>query len=477
MTDTVFCKLCGEPLPADSKFCEHCGAEQEQRKAGSKFLPKIPADAVAFKRIDAMAPGTGEMASQLAGQLRTPTVTTSLVGGGLAAIGTVCVGLAFGLILSDRSALGLVDHGKGLLTAGFAQVLNFLQVGYGDGAGKLGPALFVIFPIAACAIAAATQARRTLGLPPTTRLAAGAGVGVVFGLAMLVPALAAGSLGGGPSTIDPDVLGAVLLGVLWGVIGGLLGTYYVMRPALERGFPAGMIPAQLGEAARTCYLALRPLALLLALMTLAGTLTWTVETLLKADLRDGDSTPVATIDHVAYAIEHGVHWTELAGLAQFRLVGDGGSSTQVPVPTGDLAAIKVDNSGDYRIFAFGRTMPVYAFAPLLIFMLGSSLLLALGAGFAVARSRLPDTHWKAAAWGSLVGPTWALTLLILNALLARDIFGRANGGSVFGTFLLGGVIVGAGGGLLSVQARRWEARGAAASAVVAAGGARGPGLP
>ncbi len=333
-------------------------------------------------------------------------------------------------------------------------MLSFLQVGYGNGVGKIGPAFFVIFPIGACGVAAATQARRTLGLGPRTRLLSGAGVGVVFGLLMLVPGLGAGGLGGGPSTTEPDVLGAVFLGVLFGVIGGLLGTYYIMHTAIDNEQLVGMAPAIVRQAGRIVYVAVRPLMLLLVVMTLVGTAVWTIETLLKSDLREGRSTTVATVDAALYGVEHGVHWAELSSLAEFRALGDGISSDAVPVPVGNPGKIKYDKSGNYRLFGFSRAMPIYTFAPLLIFMLGGALLLALSAGFAVAQSQQPATPRMAAAWGCLVGPIWAVTMVIVNGLVAKYAFGRAVGSSVFGTFLLGGLVMGAVGGLVTTQAQR-----------------------
>lgn len=480
MTDTAFCRSCGEPLTGDSKFCEHCGTEREARESARKFgLPKIGGDTPALDRVEALAPGTADLASQLAAQLRTPTVAMALAGGALAALGTFGIALILGLILPDTSTIGLVDQGKGVITAGFAQMINFLQVGYGGGIGKLGPALFLIFPIGACAIAAASQARRTLGLPAPMRLLSGGGVGLVFGLLMLIPALGAGGLEGAQSTTEPNVLSAVVLGALWGALGGLLGSYYIVRTALRPGFLAGLLPATLREVVRTAYLALRPLAVLLVLMTILGTLSWTVETLLKSDLREGNSTPVAVIDHAAYAVEHGVHWTELAGLAQFQLAGEEGASPNgVPVPIGDVSKLKTNSSGRYRLFGFSHAMPIYTFAPLLIVLLGSALLLAFSAGAAVAQSRLPPTPWAAAAWGCLVGPAWALAMVIINALLAKGFFGRADGDSIFGAFLLGGLIVGAVGGLVSLQSQRKRTPGA--STGIGAGadpGAGGPAAP
>ena len=456
-------------MAADARFCEHCGTEREDHEGRLKSaMPKLTSDSPAIKRLESVAPGTGDLASQLASQLRTPTVAMSLIGGALAAAATFGIGLVLAIVLSDRSLAGSVDQGKGLLTSGFAQMLNFLQVGYG-GVGKLGPAAFLVFPIGACAVAAATQARRTLGLGATTRLLSGAGVGVVFGLLMLVPALGAGNLGGGPSTSSPDVLGAVLLGVLFGVSGGLLGTYYIMRTALKPGFLTALMPAAVRPAVRLVYVALRPLALLLIVMMLVATATWTVETLIKSNLRESRSIPVAVTDAVVYGVEHGVHWTELSSLSQFRAVGDGVSADSAPVPLGDASKISFDKSGNYRLFGLSHAMPIYAFAPLLIFLLASVLLLALSAGFSIAQVQEPSTPAAAAAWGLLVGPIWAIAMVIINALIAKYFFGRADGSSVFGTFLLGGAVTGAVGGLLSLQAQHRRLSGVAGSLASLAG--------
>jgi hypothetical protein len=481
MTDVVFCESCGKSVAADATFCEHCGAALAQSlDPGTVPSPPPPRPVAgglsdpaggqrsagftsqqAAERLEALTPGAGELAAQLAEQLKTPAVATALIAGALAAAAVFAVAVVLALVLSDQSLLGAVDNGKGAITAGFAQMLNFLQVGYGNRVGKLGPVLFLVFPIAACALAAASQARRTHGLTPTIRLASGAGAGLVFGLLMLIPALAAGDLGGGQSGIEPDVLSAVLLGILWGAVGGLLGTYHAVRGELQPGFLGKLLPATARDVSQTIFVALRPLALALVVTTIAGTLAWTAETLLKPELREGRSTLVATVDHAAYAVEHGVHWTELGGLAEFRSEGEGnavsgevGTPIGAPVPVANPSEIKTDGKGQYRVFGFSKAMPAYTFIPLLIFLIGVLLLLALNAGFAVARLRQPRTQWIGAAWGCLVGPIWATSMVILNALVAKDFFGRAVGDSVFGTFLLGCLVVGAVGGFLSIQSPR-----------------------
>ncbi|MGO9320551.1 MAG: zinc ribbon domain-containing protein [Solirubrobacteraceae bacterium] len=450
MADTIFCHACGEPIPADSNYCEHCGVRLERVVPSRKSVVSTIVSH-AQERVQVPAPGTAELASQISVQLRAPTVTLALTAGALAAAGMFAIGVVLNLALPDHTLVGAVGEGKGVISAGFAQMVNFLQTGYGDGVGRVGPALFVVFPIGTCAFAAVAQARRTLGLAPSSRLLSGAGVGLVFGLLMLIPALGAGSLGGVHGGSEPNALAAVFLGALWGALGGLLGTYYIVRTALTPGFIPGLIPPTMRASLGTAYLALRPLAVLLAVMTVASTGVWTVETLLKADLRRGNSTPVATVDNAAYAIEHGLDWAELAGLAQFESTGGTAGSAETPVPIGDLSKLKVNGEGRYRLFGFIHVLPAYTFIPLVTFLLGSGLALAFAAGAAVAQSRLPATLSSAAAWGSLVGPAWALAMVILDALFSKALFGRADGSSVFWSFLLAGLGVGALGGLVSMQ--------------------------
>jgi hypothetical protein len=467
MAEASFCESCGNSVPEDAKFCERCGTargdspsggaahEARRRPAGGTGGRAGLRSRQAAERIEAFTPGASELASQLTEQLRTPAVATALIGGAVAAAAVFAIGLVLALLVSDQSLIGSVDAGKGVITGGFAQMLNFLQVSYGSSVGKLGPALFLVFPVAACAVAAASQAARTGGLSVNARLVSGAGIGLTFGLLMLIPALASGGLGGsdaGTSAVDPSALGAVVLGVLWGMVGGLAGTYYVVRADAAAPLALGRpVSPAVTDALRTVFVALRPLALLLVVMTVAGAITWTAETLLKSEVRAGRSTLVATLDDAAYSVEHGVHWAELGALAQFRPVGEASVPVAAPVPVGDPSKIKTDALGRYRIFGFNNAIPAYTFIPLLLWVIGIPLLLALNAGFAIVRLRRPPVAWQAAAWGALVGPIWALTMVLINAFVTKDAFGRASGDSVFGVFLLGGLVLGAIGGLLGDQ--------------------------
>ena len=73
---------------------------------------------------------------------------------------------------------------------------------------------------------------------------------------------------------------------------------------------------------------------------------------------------------------------------------------------------------------------------------------------------------KAAVWGAIVGPVWAIATGILGGLVQDTLYGHAQGESVFGLVLVGGALIGALGGFLSAQA---------ASAPAPATGADAPG--
>jgi hypothetical protein len=151
--------------------------------------------------------------------------------------------------------------------------------------------------------------------------------------------------------------------------------------------------------------------------------------------------------------------TELGALVQFRQIGDGGGPESYPIPV-YTSNVKTNRTGEYRLFGFSEAVPAYEFIPLLIWLIGVPLLLALNAGFAIARLRAATARLVSLAWGALVGPIWAVAMVLINALIAKDIFGRANGDSAFAVFLIGGLVVGAVGGLLVIQSPKRQATGA-----------------
>ena len=96
-------------------------------------------------------------------------------------------------------------------------------------------------------------------------------------------------------------------------------------------------------------------------------------------------------------------------------------------------------------------MPAYVLLPALVLLMGLVALGALYAGFAAARTVAARSLGTGAAWGALTGPAWAITMAFLVILAGGLFHGDADDASVFGVFLFGGALLGAGGGALAVS--------------------------
>jgi hypothetical protein len=405
-----------------------------------------------------VAPGAGELADQLLVHLRAPGVAlaglSALIGAGVCLL----AGLLLAIVLPNASFLA-VGGGAGLVKEAMAQAVSFsqanLSLSVGGGTVRTVPVLFVLIPILGVAAGASALAPRTAGMPQRQRLLWAAASGLPFALLMLVLAL---SLGGTQfAFFDQDVefsAGSVfLLSLLWGALGGLLGTLYALRAA---GEPiANPLPPVQARYAGLAWAALRPLLLALVAVGLLCSLAWVVQVVRERDYRGSPprSTVIAIGEQVAYAGDHAIDTLPLGAGASERLSG----YAAVPIAPSRIFDLpdnpSVDSPSTYNLFDFNDTMPVYLFVPMLVALIGIVALLALYAGFAVARAageRRPD---RAVAWGAAVGPVWALTMVLLAALARKGVvgFGDPNGDSLFLAFLLGGALLGAMGGLLSAQ--------------------------
>ena len=132
-----------------------------------------------------------------------------------------------------------------------------------------------------------------------------------------------------------------------------------------------------------------------------------------------------------------------------------------PAPTSESDEVDADDG--HRIFAYRDALPAYLFVPGVIVLIALPLLLALYAGFAAAGAAgAIGSPSRSAAWGALVGPVWAILMVILDVLATKsleqealgrsqqlNLFGSADGGSTFLLFLLIGAVLGALGGLLA----------------------------
>lgn len=420
------------------------GAPAATPKASEPFAERVG-------RVDSAA---GELAGALTAQLRVPGVVAAGLAAAIGAGLTLAAALVLAAIFPDDSLIGAVGEDAGVITETFRQVVQILlaDVLAEDllgRAGRLAPAVLALVPIAGCALGAASQASRTEQLAPRWRLAWGAATGIPFALLMLVAALAAS----GEGDIDPSVGGAFGLGLVWGALGGLIGAARAiggLRSALPATSAEPRSPARnrLSVGLEVAGTALRPLGAGLVVAAVIGSGIWLYQTLDEVGNLQGErSEALALVENGLYAAEHGVHLTELGALVEFEGSVSVGA-LGLPIPVEDVEGL-VQDGPEYRIFAYRDAMAAYVFIPLLVVAIALPVLLALYAGFAVARTRDVRTALLGAAWGAVVGPIWAIAMAILDSLTEKAVLGQAAGGSVFGAFLLLGSILGGLGGLLA----------------------------
>ncbi len=432
MSDAIFCPSCGERISARAKFCSQCGARVEDYRVEPEGPPVT-------ERVGRVDPQAGELLERLA----LPGIVAAAITAGAAAGIVLVAGLLIALITPEASILGRAGAGAGLITETFRQAIGTLLTAMVDpgliigGARRIHPLAFVAIPIGAIALMTRRQLHRTEGAPPLTRLGWATLVAIPFAVLMLIFAVAAGE---SPDTqISPSVGGAFALGLLWGVVGALIGAASLIPAPPERLRPT------LAAARAT----LRPLAAILVICTVLGLIGWLVQVAADAgDVRVGRSAPTALLEETAFAGEHGVHLVSLAAAAQFRADGFGGLGLPFPV---DDANDLPGPDGAFRIFSYNDVLPAAVVAPSLIVLIALLSLGALYAGFAAARAVRAGALVRAAAWGAITGPVWALAMAVLGTLAGGLNHGDADDASVFGIFLLGGALLGAAGGALAVN--------------------------
>lgn len=440
------------------------------------------------QRIEQVAPGAGELLEQVRAGLQTPGVAAAGIAALVGVLATIGVALLCALAFpEDSSLLGLVN-GEGIAEDTARQTMGVIQAplhlsnagtdAFTDGSLRTLPLLFILVPFFGCAFGGTLRAGATRDMPARQRLLWGAATGIPFALLMVVPAaIAAGDVD--EARIGAPVGSAVLLGLLWGGLGGLAGMWWSIRRDMPQSLEH-VLPPQVRVHASTVLIALRALLVALAVTTALGTATWLVATLAdvegtKASFDEDRSTGLAVIENTLYGVEHGVHFLELGSFASFEAKGVATLTSPVPVSVGDLGKVLSEDadgssSGDgesatsksFTVFTFGGGLSALYFIPLLLLIL-VPLLGLLYAGFAIAGNRRPRTPGLGAAWGSLAGPVWAIAMIFANALVNKPVldtflFGKAKGDSVFLWLLLIGAAAGAAGGFLASGGLRSTAR-------------------
>ena len=379
--------------------------------------------------------------------------TGGMIAAGIAAATSAAIVLAAGFVLAlitpDASILGTVGVDASIVTEAFRHAVGTQLTAMVDpgllipGSRRIHPMLLLAIPLGALILTTRRQLYRTEGAPVLARLGWATLVAIPFGLLMLVFALLGGSTEA--TQISPSVGSAFALGMLWGALGGLIGaaTKLPLGESLER------VPPWLRTVLSATLATLRPLAVVLVICTVLGLTGWLIQVGRDTGgVRNGRSAPTALIEEAAFAGEHGVQLLTLAAGARFT--ADANGPLGLPFPVENANDVPGRN-GTFRVFAYDDALPGYVLLPALLLLMGLITLAAVYAGFSAARAVDAGSLGTGAAWGAITGPAWAIALAILVVLAGGIFHGDADDASVFGLFLIGGAVLGAAGGALSVQ--------------------------
>ncbi len=441
----------GWPAPPQAGQGPPPPGREGQAAAASAQAP--PRQAVPIgERIGRVDPQAAELSELLMSRLAVPGMVAAGVTALLATAAVLAAGLLIAVVTPDASFLGVMGLGVNPITEAFRQGVGTLLAPVVDrgplsaGSGRLTPMLLVAVPVGAIALGTRWQLRRTEGGKPLERLAWATVVAVPFSLLMLACAILAGD--SDVSDISPSPGACWGLGLLWGFVGALIGAATALPLGRrEGGVPAG--PPLVRTALTAAAAALRPLAAVLVTCTAIALVGWLVQ--VGADVgnvRAGRSAPTALVEEAVYGGEHGVHLTALAAGAKMRPDAPGAIGLPFPV---EQANDVPGPDGGLRIFSYSDAMPAWLLLPALVVLMGLVALGALYAGFAAARTAGAGSLPAGAGWGAITGPAWAIAMAILVSLAGGVAHGDADGGSVFGVFLLGGALLGAAGGALAVS--------------------------
>ena len=389
-------------------------------------------------------PSAAEFADRLGAWARTPAAHAAAGSAAICLAIMLAAGIVVAVLTPDASLLGIAGGSSGVLGEAIRDTVATTQAGFGTGGFRVGllPLTFAAVPLLGAAIGARHQAHRTVGLSPRQRLLAGAATGVPLAAAMLVLSALAGADGAGFSP-----LAVLALSALWGGAGGAIGIarasgIAVLAPALDALGPVRARWARIAGAA------LKPLLALLLVGAVVGVVAWEVQ-IVRGDqsARFGRSAPVAVLETPLMAGDYAIEGAALAALAQFEPLGEAvTASSPLPLAEGDTSAF----ARRHRVFAYSEIYPAPVFVFLLILLLASALLTAAYAGYATASVAGVREAGAAAAHGALVGPLWALAVVLLRAVAHTE---SIVGSSLFASALLLGAGAGAIGGLLAARAR------------------------
>ena len=254
------------------------------------------------------------------------------------------------------------------------------------------------------------------------------------------------------TNVSPSAGSAFGLGLLWGIVGGALGAATALP--LEGAAEGLKVPTPVRRVLTAGAATLRPLGALLIACSALGLVGWIVQVGADVDsVRAGRSTATALVEESLYVGEHGVHLAALASGARFT--ADANGALGLPFPVDQASDVPAATAACASSPTPTRCPPTSSSAR--SSCSSASLILAtLYAASPPPRGRAGYAAQGAA--GGVTGPAWAIAMSILVGLAGGLFHGDADGGSVFGLFLLRGAVLWSRGRRLAVNNARRPAR-------------------
>lgn len=487
LNDARWCPQCGAAVGANARFCGSCGASTDPVEnivlkskpaaapAGPGTVPKAGAGAppslsATTESIAAQARAAAQSAqarigdrspeaAELLAHAKSPGVQAASIAAGLTTLVMVSAGLVLTALPFGESSLIRAQDG-GFVGRVFWHAVGTLgatsSLADGTTAVQTMPLIALVGVVAAMAYCTTRQAERTRGMPPLTALVWSIAAAVPFSILVLLCGVAA-RIGADGEELKPDLASLFFLALLWGTVGALIGRVIAGHrdPTLD-AFPATVTAyGPIAGAVLTPFVIAFVCAAALGVAATTLAAVNDVPAFAGVD-EDARSKPFAILENGAYVVEHGTHMLSLGTMSRFR--GASGLPA-VPFPVSDSE--ELTDAKSFGLFDYRKVLPGLLFALGVVIVLAIPALLAVFAGFSLARRVGALRPGPAALWGLAVGPIWALALTLLallsNKTSAFPLWGWADIGSTFGFTLLTCAILGAVGAVLSVESTRGAA--------------------
>lgn len=395
-------------------------------------------------------------AAELLAHVKSPGLQAASIAAGLTTLTIVAFGFILTALPFGESSLIRASDG-GFVGRVFWHAVGALGVSSNVSDGTVAvqtmPLITVLGVVAAMAYFTMLQVDRTRGMTPLTALVWSLAAAVPFSILVLLCGVAARA-GTDGADLKPDLASLFFLSLLWGAVGALVGRVIAARrdPGLNALTPDVIAYARIAGAALT------PFVIAIACASVVGVAATTLAALNDVPViagldEDERSKPFAVLENAAYVTEHGTHLLSLGTLSRFR--GSPGPPA-TPFPVNDSA--ELTDAKSFGLFDYRKALPGFVFALSVVVVLAIPALLALFAGFSLARRVGARRPGPAALWGLAVGPIWSLALTLLSLLSnktsALPLWGWSDIGSTFGFTLLTCAVLGAVGAVLSVEALR-----------------------